>query len=265
MPLRDSFLDRFELFAATATVGAHANSLNKGFRQRDVKFLVELFSNWVETSIGDLVLEVQNTQISRYLEELVEAGYAKKRKNGRVPEYTLTRGGLIELISRAVSREFFEGREQFFFLYYFIRNYRERIHEQVRIEGKKFPIALQLELEELTDHNALLQKQIAWVKKELVKLDARIDEQEPIAQDIQAALKRGEDYQSAVQEIEDRYPYALNSQKPFAELLAELPRELSNWELVKGTVIRRDQIWLPTKRLLLAYLEELEGLVEERD
>ena len=65
--MSDSRFERNQLFVATAVVAAHANVSKGGFRQRDVKFWIELFSNWVESALPAEVLEVQNNQILRYI------------------------------------------------------------------------------------------------------------------------------------------------------------------------------------------------------
>ena len=113
---QDSLVERSEIFFATATVGAHANASKSGFRQRDVKFLIELFSNWVESSLGTFSIPVQNTQVSRYLSGLADEGYARRISRKGRPTYRLTRIGLIELISRIVERNYISQKEEFFFL-----------------------------------------------------------------------------------------------------------------------------------------------------
>ncbi|MCB0340460.1 MAG: hypothetical protein KDD53_12690, partial [Bdellovibrionales bacterium] len=95
-----SALERYEVFICSALLAAHSSGEENGFRQRDIKFYMGLFSNWLETSLPGDMLEVQQTQILRYLENLVSEGFARKLSRGQLPVYRLTRTGLVEITSR---------------------------------------------------------------------------------------------------------------------------------------------------------------------
>lgn len=258
----DSHLERYELFTATATVAAHASYVEPGFRQRDVKFLMELFSNWIETSLDGYAVNVKNTQLARYLTNLTGEGYARKITRKGYPHYRLTRIGLIELLTRVTHKSYLSAREQFFFLFYFIDNYGPRIEALVRAEGKEFPYALRLELESLLDIKSLLSREIDNAKRELSKLKVRIEECEQTSKHISAKLAEGEYLNDVIKQVENLYPYELNSQKPLTELMNEIPEDSQQWELQTGTLQRIKQIWQPGYAMLTAYIKELENLLE---
>ena len=48
----NSLVDRHEIFLCGACVGAHSNSQGEGFRQKDIKFLLELFINWFDKLVS---------------------------------------------------------------------------------------------------------------------------------------------------------------------------------------------------------------------
>src|SRR4051812_38457160 len=111
---KDSVLDQFRIYFDTAVLGAHFNFRGSGFRQKDVRFLVELFTNWMESTLGELTLSVHNAQISRYLQDLDRKKLVARTTRERVPRYQLTRQGLVRLLSELVERAPVLPLEQFF-------------------------------------------------------------------------------------------------------------------------------------------------------
>ena len=264
MSKKDCLVLRHELFIATALIGAHANIAEQGpssgFRQRDVRFLVELFSNWVESSLGAAILEVQNTQISRYLEDLCAEGYLRRSNRGTHPQYRLTRTGLLELLSRLVNRSYQAERECFLFLYYFVSTYKPRLNDLVRMEGRQYPPALRLELEALVDERALLDRELGVARTELRKLEERVLDAERTSALTDKLLTEGVALQSVIDQVERLYPYELNSRKPLSELFHEIPPQYRAWELQTGNRRRAALLWQPAKVLLQSYVAQLERL-----
>ena len=251
---------RHEIFVAAAVIASHAGSLGRGFRQRDVKFLVEVFSNWVEATQEGEVLAVQNTQVQRYLDTLVREGYARKSKRGRAPLYQLTRTGLLELSSRIIEYKNFSSPGQFFFLFYFVSNYAGRMEELVKSEGTRFPYSLKLELEALFDAESLLKREVERTKRKLLRMDRRIADAGKTADLMQAGGRRGEALASLIETAEELYPYELNSQKSLSELMQGIHPGWRAWELETGNRQRIAQIWEPEREQLQSYLKLLEKL-----
>ena len=260
-----ALLARFDTISAAAVIAAHANSPTTEFRQRDVRFLIELFSNWVEHSIGIPVGGLQNTQISRYLEQLCDDGLCSKSVSGNLPQYRLQRIGVIELLGRVTHIPNHVQAELGFFACYFIYNYRERLWALVDQEGKRFPLALRIELESLLDYSTLLSKLIAQAEIELRKLKVRISDAKQastLAIELQA---KGHTAQEIAQAIEKEYPYELNSQKPLSELISALHEPHGLWELGDGTRRRSIDLWQPSKIMLEAYLGALKDLLAKNN
>jgi hypothetical protein len=259
----DSLAQRSELFFATAVIASHATEGDQGFRQRDVRFLIELFSNWVESGLGESVLKVQNTQISRYLSYLVREGYARQISRKGLPRYALTRTGLLEQTSRIVNRNYLADREQFFFLYYFISSYKPLIEELVKKEGQQFPYALKVELDALLDARALLTNELERAQLELKKLKARLTDAKKTASMTQSWIKSGKSLEQVINEAERLYPYELNSTKPLHELMRWIQPAQREWELGEGNNRRVNLLWQPSEYLLLGYIEALKKLASQ--
>ena len=256
---------RYERVVAAAVIGAHASSASDGFRQREVRFLIELFSNWVEQALTGTVIELSNTQIARYLTELAGEGFVRRTQRKKLPFYRLTRTGLIELLSRISAADEYVQPEFFFFSYYFLLSYKDRLHRLIEAEGKQFPLALRLEVESLLDAKTLPERQLSYAERELEKLEVRINdaaETERLARKLFAA---GADPLTVGREVEKRYPYELNSQKPLSELLAGLPADFRQWELETGTNHRVKYLWAPIRAQLKSYIETLRTMTRNID
>lgn len=252
--------ERFEPFFAAATIAAHASCSGAGFRQKDMLFLIELFANWVEASAQNMQLSLQATQISRYLDGLVTEGFVRKTTRNRNPAYTLTRTGLLELLDRIVGREYTGTPGAFFFFYYYIKNYQHLITHLVEKEGRLFPVTLKLELENLLDAPAFLQREITATRKALERMQLRIFDSESTAALTKKRLSERVKFPAIVDEIQKLYPYELNSQKPLNELLGALPPALQRWEMESGTHFRAMEIWRPAYAQIENYLQQLELL-----
>jgi len=262
---QDSLLRRNELFIATATVAAHAVGHESGFRQRDLKFIAELFANWADLKPMQEAIEIKNVQVKRYVEYLVSEGFARQVARKDSPLYRLTRTGLLELMSRIAQRRCFVEREHFFFLYYFLKNYKPHIEELARSEGKLFPFSLKIELEALLDIKALIEAELGRAEKELKRADYRIETNYDCAKFVKKSEASGMPYSEIVAEVERLFPYELNSQKPLSELIRQIPPVFQHWELEEGGAIRARQIWEPSRSVLKKYIEEIRKLLREYD
>ncbi len=254
---RRSLLSTANLYLYAATLAAHATQGEAGFRQRDLRFYVDLFSNWLETTLGARTLELHNAQVARFLESLVREALCRKVRVRKTVRYRLSRAGIVEVLARMVQTDRILPLEQFFFAYYAIRNYGERISALARGEGSQFPRALQIELDTLRDPKQLVARQVQFVDKELAKLEARIQDGLATAALTQKLLGAANGFPDVVAAIQQRYPYELSNQKPLDELLAQMPRDLARWELEHGARLRATQIWKPFKEMLEAYRRAL--------
>jgi hypothetical protein len=251
---QETVFRRLEIYIAAAAIAAHAHSA-EGFRQRDVRFLIDLCSNWTESVPGSVRPAISNVQVQRYLTELCAGGLAKKTSRNRLPSYRLTRLGLIELLSRIIHRREALPPDQFLFLYYFVSSYRDRILDLVRREGSFFPPSLKTEIEALLDDKALLREEIRRVEKRLKQTASRMSEGEETSRLTAKLFRSGLSQPEVVKEVERCYPYELNSQKPLSELIGELPAEIGRWELEVGSLRRAALLWQPARELTKVYLD----------
>jgi hypothetical protein len=251
---------RFELFVAAATIAAHASAPRDGFRQRDVRFFTELFSNWAECDIENEI-PIQNVQIQRYLDLLVKQGLLKRSAVTR-PLYRLSRVGLLELLTRLVQGKRPHQREHFLFLVFFVAGYRERLHALVRSEGEQFTAAMRVEVDALLDVETMLAREIKRTEKLRAKLETRIDDAVRTSELVTRRLDSGVPLPEIVKELEKKIPYELNNRKPLSELISSIQSDQRRWELIQGNRSRGEMIWKPQRTMMDAYLGELKEILK---
>ena len=252
-----SLFDRHHVIAAAAVVGAHAQAGAEFFRQRDVRFLFELFLNWTEHGGGFRDLQVQNTQVARWLDQIAREGFARRVERGKQPRYRLTRVGLLEMLGRMAREPHHDRLERFFFVHFFLATYRDLLTELVRGEGAQFPHAMQVELEELLDTSRLCQRQIEAAERELERLEARIRDSIGSSSLVRKMIRGGSPADEIVRAVEREFPYELNSQKPLSDVAEEMTAERLCWELDTGAIQRSELIFGPAKRSLETYIHSV--------
>jgi hypothetical protein len=261
--LQDSVVQRHELFAASGAIAAHATHGLKGFRQRDLKFYVELFINWASSSAPQNAPQFQNVQIARYLSWLLKDGLASKISRKGPPAYRLTRIGLLELLNRLVHQRRFPEREHFFFLLYFLRSFKPRLAELVRQEGKLFPASLRIELDALLDTKELLETELSQAKRDLQRVEERIESGKASNYFVQEAFKAGKTLKEVTLQVQKLYPYDLNSERPLSELLTLIEPVYLKEELEGGALAKIELVWEPEREQLKSYINSLLRLREK--
>ena len=256
-----STVDRLEIFMASATLAAHASFFEEGFRLRDIRFFVELFLNWSE-DVGSATHSLQNTQLARFISSLTENGFAKRSSKKSVQLFRLTRLGLLELLNRIIASKNVFHPSTALFRICFIKSYRPRLEALVEREGAHFPHSLRVELASLLDVETLIAHEIARVERALKRAEQRINDALKTSALTKNRLAAGIPFSEVVREVEDRYPYELNTMKPLEELIASIAPDQRQWELEDGNLIRVETIWKPQRALLQTLLGQLRTMAK---
>jgi hypothetical protein len=257
---KTSHLQRYDIFVAAGTLAAYSSSLKMGFRQKEVRFFTELFSNWMDLTLPSAILDLENTQIKRYIESLVELGFAKKKAKSRPPAYLLTRGGIIQLIEQLRYPKFWSHPAYLFFVYFFIKAYGPRIINLLEGGDTPLPNTFKLEIERLLDANTMKKEQINILERKLNDLENRVSESLNSSlfatQEIRLGVKKDELFKK----IEKINPYQLSNQVPLSKLLNSLSTEQALWEVSQGGELRASLMWKPLHELLKSYLDLIREL-----
>ena len=100
------------------------------------------------------------------------------------------------------------------------------------------------------------------MERALKRTEQRIDDALKTSALTKNRLAAGIPFADVVREVEDRYPYELNSMKPLEELIASVAPDQRQWELEDGNLIRVETIWKPQRALLQALLSQLKALAK---
>jgi len=252
MPRSGAVLLENEPLVAAAVIAAQATLESSGFRQRDVRFFLDLFSNWLQSTTGSWTLGVHNTQIQRTLELQVAAGWATGIGR-KPPRYRLTPEGLIELLQRLVRRKSLTRLDEFFLVFHIIDAYGPRLQALAAKHGMFASRTLAFDVGELLDPAKLVLRERAAVARELERLSLRVEESRQTAALARRLLKEKASLSDVVSAVERRFPYELNSQKRLTDLLQDLPAPWRRAELEEIAERRASGLWGPTRELLIAY------------
>ncbi len=256
-----SSTERHKLLLAASTMACQAAAENKGFRQRDVRRMVEFSASWAYPQFDEGGIPLENTQIRRYLEKLVHDGLAKKLTRSKQPRYSLTRLGFLELVSGVVNNRFYHNKEEFFYLYHVVRDYRVQLKRMIEREGTALSYALRLELEALFDSKAIVENQLYFAKRELKKLQQRMDDQLKVAAFARKALAEGMSYKELIEEVDERHPYCFNSSFRVSQFVVGLTQRQIIWELTVGCLKRKEHVWEPAHEALTLHIKQLKKLL----
>lgn len=231
----------------TAILGSHSNFAERGFRQKDVRFLFELFANWLDARVKPESIRLHNTQVQRTLEDLVARGWARRESvtagKAREKRYLLTRLGILEFMQSLAEPETTRDFVPFLFVYYFLRTYGSRLSDLVRAKGSGFSKPLQVEINLLLDHERLRTERVRRLDFEIERLKSRMQETEDTARTARKLSREAADLGDIVRRIARDFPYELQAQKPMTDLMQEIPPELRLWELTEGNESRVRIIW----------------------
>lgn len=258
MPRSGALLEEHEPLFAAAAIAAQATSTD-GFRQRDVRFFLDLFSNWLQATTGTWTLGVHNAQVARNVELHVDAGWA--RRIGRTPpRYQLTPAGLVDLLQRLVHRKNLARLDEFFLVFHVLDAYGERLRALVEQSGVLASRGLAVDVDELLDTGRLVARERARVARERERLARRALESRQSSLLARELAAGGHPLSAVIERVGREFPYELNSQKPLAELLAALPAPWRRIELEESAERRALGLWQPMGDLLAAYDEILADL-----
>ena len=249
---------QFRVFLATSVCASHINHQINGFRQKDVKFYTELFTNWMECHLGQNY-QMQNTQIQRYLDQLVARQLLSKSKND-IPVYHCKNSGLLELISSIAEVRDDDPLEMIFFQFHVLELYHDLLFNSVSQNMLELPHSLRIELKYLLDSKVLIEKQKVRIKKEIEKLTVRKNETLEMVQTAEKLLKEGKSFETTIKVIEKTFPYQLNNQLNMSALFKKLNPAIQKAELTTNANIRARKLWGPLIQHYQDHLNRLEAL-----
>lgn len=243
-----------------STLAAYGVSRSGQFRQRDIRYFIDLFSNWIDpTGQNDLLVSIQNTQIARFVEALIADGKAQQVVSSKQKRYVLVIDGLPALVRQVQGRNYIYSPSVTFFLYLFFTDYFAP-YVQGRLQSG--PKRYHTILKRLYD----VASPGLFIETQLFHIDARLREFERvflIQRDTDALLAESEGTVPAGELLEDTESagaFFLHSEKPLKKLLSRGGYDRIEWEATEGRHHRLQLLWQSELSRLQLFRKQLQEI-----
>jgi len=233
-----------------SAIAAHAITPDHGFRQAEMRFLLEMHGEWTSHIRLGMPLPIHNNQIRRHLHSLLKNGFATSKGTGQKQTFRLTRAGLLHELQVTFAMPCLP-LDLFFFVFYFSKRYQKLIHTLVLAGDYEMPKALEIEINSLIDLKHLVYTQTRTVDQEIEKLQESVKKMEGSAEMSERMRAQSSSLPEIAEAIEKHYPYELNAMKRLSEVYMTLPPQLQYEEMVVGNRHRADYLWRPMLQHLL--------------
>ena len=250
-------------FFLSSILAAASGAKADGFRQREVRFYMDLFSNWVFVKMNSEPFPLHNTQIMRSLDNMVRLGLVKKMGRQNPPRYKLTRVGLVRIANELVSLPLDDSYADFLFVFQFIVNYKRKIFEYSKSDASQFSNASFAEVERLLNEKKFLMRQMDLVDYEKNQLRRQIKDSENCIKLFFEMKKKGLRLPEIVKVIEQKYPFELSSKKRLSKLFKEIPESSHEMELTIANQSRIHLFWKPRLIHLESFSQILRSLPQK--
>ncbi|MEA9355788.1 hypothetical protein SHI21_06235 [Bacteriovorax sp. PP10] len=246
----------------SAIIATWLNREEKGFRQKDVRFYLDLILDWMESAPFAKNVVIQNTQMMRFLEQLVEKQWLTK-KNQNPPVYFFNNKHFMELIRETLSTSENDPYEVFFLQFHLASVYRESLSEMLFIRGVELSRGQKIDIEHLLNEKFLLRNQIERIELEIKKISLRQNEISKMINFSKEELSKNSDAIEVAKKLETKYPYQLQYQKSMSKAFLEIHPKLRSLELTLHSEKRMMTLWSPMENYLRAYLSTLESMQQQ--
>lgn len=243
----------------SAIIATWLNREEKGFRQKDVHFYLDLIIDWLESAPFAKNITIQNTQLMRFLDLLVERQWLTKKDEGH-PVYFFNNKHCMELLRETLSSSPEDPYEIFFLQFHLATVYRSSLSEMLFIRGVELSHGQKIDLEHLLDEKFLLRNQKERIELEIKKLSQRQKEVYKMIDLAKDELNKHNDPIQAASKIEEKYPYQLQYQKSMSKAFMDVHPKLRANELTLHSELRIKTLWGPMEEFLRAYLQILNRL-----
>ncbi len=258
MTTKDSLIQRYEVFFLAATLAAHAGTLEIGFRQRDLRFYMDLFINWTYPHFDFEQSPLSNTQIMRFINQQQKSGHAILLKRTKQLSYRLTHRGIVFYLSQLQQRDYADQYSQSFFVCYFLKNYVHRFVEQLKLQGKSLRSRVQLEVDTLVNLDLFIERQVQALNREKLLLEKRIKLSQAMSKRATQA-KTSEDLQALV----EGRGTGMHTFKDLARVGTWYAEDILRWELTAGATARSNDLWLPALERINSVVQQFQALREK--
>ncbi len=237
-------------------LGAWLNRNELGFRQKDVRFYIELINDWLASGSDFKNIKIQNTQVMRFLDNLHSRDWLVKQ-NG--PVYFFKNKHFILLMKEAFSIDH-EGSLEIFLLQFHLASvYRDTINNLLFRRGVELSHGEKIDLDILLSPKIMAQKKSEFLRIQIKSIESRISEVKEMVHFSKVQLKDKKPLE-VVYELEKINPYKLQYYQSMGQTFKDLIPEIVERELTEHSSNRIATLWLPLKKKLESHLAIIEAL-----
>ena len=248
----------------TALLSSGAVNAQGVFRPRDLRFFIDIYQEWMDP-IPQVEAEqqIQNTQIGRYLDGLVEQGVLQVVLQKQRKEYSLPFRQVAVLLRKVSDRNYSTVPEYALFIFLFLKCYFVPFIEERMQKNSRKGASLLIKLKGLADPGLFVEKQLFFVQDRLKSFEILFSKQSK-----QVDTLRGRDTVAGVdadgpewlEDLDEEVDALLTRTKSVKTMIAKGGLERVQWEVEEGYQQRLQLLWKSEVARLAVFREQLEAI-----
>jgi hypothetical protein len=235
---------------AILTVGL----LRQDFRQKDVMFYLDLIKDAIHKGMVGRPIEIQFVQIQRWLRRYEELGWLSSRRDGRITFFRMKVAGFKGLLRALSAEEQLLEIPEALLIQQILDAYGPYLRDRL-IKERPTGTTQDTAIRQYLKPGVVFENQIRLLDSIISNQERRIQESLRLQGFCQQALARGDTPEKIVEGFPSDFSYQLSHQKPFRDLLQEIPGALSEFEIREGFAHRHRRFYQPYLRFLQSQRE----------
>lgn len=225
---------------AILTVGL----LRQDFRQKDVMFYLDLIKDIIHKGMLSRPIDIQFVQIQRWLKRYEDLGWLSSRRDGRITHFRMKLAGFKGLLRALSAEEQLLEIPEALLIQQILDAYGPYLRERL-IKDRSNATPQDTAIRQYLKQGVVFENQIRLLDSLISNQERRNQESLRLQAYCQNALARGETPEAIVQSMPSEFSYQLSHQKPFRDLLQEIPSALSEFEIREGFAHRHRRFYGP--------------------
>ncbi len=243
---------------AILTVGL----LRPEFRQKDVMFYLDLIKDVIHRGMLGRSIDIQYVQIQRWLMRYEELGWVSSKREGRITVFRIKIAGFKGLLRALNAENHLLEIPEALLIQQILEAYGSYLRERL-LKEKPINTPQDQAIRQMLKPGVIFENQIRLLDQIIANQERRSQESLRLQAYCQAALERGETPHDIANSIPSDFSYQLSHQKPFRQLLQEIPVALSEFEITEGFQQRHRRFYEPHLRYLKMQRSFYQAMLED--
>ncbi|MDQ3230358.1 MAG: hypothetical protein M3Q07_00945 [Pseudobdellovibrionaceae bacterium] len=242
---------------AILTVGL----LRQDFRQKDVMFYLDLIKDVIHKGMLGRSIDIQFVQIQRWLKRYEVLGWVSSRREGRVTTFRMKLAGFRGLLRSLSAEQQLLQIPEALLIQQILDAYgaylRDRLFKEKSAEGRHDQA-----IRQYLKPGIVFENQIRLLDQIIANQERRTHDSLRLQSFCNSELEKGASPEAIAQTMPSEFSYQLSHQKSFRDLLQEIPKPLSDFEIREGFAHRHRRFYEPYLRFLKIQREFYVSMLE---